>query len=143
MATNLLKTALVGMGKDAEERAYQRIAQERQQQEQQQQEAQAELDGFIDDIEDTHGVEFSEAQEKSFFQLLYKMSSKDANGNVVAYADPHSVYEVFKDRTTKKPAANSQAKKVASRSLKQVGGQQKSTVQEDSTVRFLKENGIL
>lgn len=143
MAGKLLREAIVGVGKDAEERAYQRIAQERQQEAQQQQAAQAELDGFIDDIEDTYNVEFTEPQEKSFFQLLYKMSPKDANGNVVGYADPHAVYEVFKDRTTKKAKPATQAKKIASRSLKQGGGQEKSTVQEDSTVRFLKENGII
>ena len=144
MATNLLKQAFVGMGKDAEERAYQRVAQERQQIAQQEQEAQAELDGFIDEIEDTYNVELSDGQEKSYFQLLHKMSPKDRNGNVIGYADPHAVWEVFQERSKKKaPATNTKAKAIASRSLKQGGAPEPSKIQDDSTVRFLKDNGII
>lgn len=143
MATDLLKQAFSGAVKDAEERAYARVAQERQQAAQQEADAQAELDGFIDEIEDTYNVELSETQERSYFQLLHKMSPKDKNGNVIGYADPHSVWEVFQERSKKKAPANTKAKAIASRSLKQGGTPEPSKIQDDSTVRFLKENGII
>lgn len=143
MATELLRNALIGMGKDAEERAYQRIVAERQQAAQAEAEAQAELDGFIDEIEDTYGVELSETQERSYFQLLHKMSPKDKNGNVIGYADPHAVWEVFQERTKKKPTGNNRAKNLVNRSMNQGGAPDNSKIQEDSTVRFLKDSGII
>lgn len=143
MATELLRNALIGMGKDAEERAYQRIVSERQQAAQAEQEAQAELDGFIDEIEDTYGVELNESQERSYFQLLHKMSPKDRNGNVTGYADPHAVWEVFQERTKKKPTGTDRAKNLVNRSMNQGGAPDNSKIQEDSIVRFLKDSGII
>ena len=43
----------------------------------------------------------------------------------------------------KKPSGNTKAKKIANRSLNQGGSPEKSTIQDDSTVRFLKDSGII
>ena len=141
MATNALKSALVGMGKDAEERAYQRFNKEREEIIRVEQEAKNQLEVLIDDIEDTYNIELSEAEENDFSQLLLKMSQKK-DGKVVSYADSHSVWEVFKERTKRKPNPNTEAKAVSSRSLNQ-GGETKNTVADDSATRFLKENNII
>lgn len=142
LATDLLKKAITGMGKDAEERAYQRMVAERQQELAEEQEAQAELDGFLEDIEDTYDVSLSDAQQRGFFQLLQKMSPKDRQGNVIDYADPHAVWEIFQERMQKKPTQN-RAKTLASRSMTQSGATKESTLKDDATARFLRENSII
>ena len=143
MATEILKKAFTGISKDIEERAYQRLVSEREQAEKAQKEAQAELEGFLDEIEDTYSVQLTEKQEKSFFELLSKMSPKDKQGNVTSYADPHAVWEVFQERSTKKTNDNSKAKNLVNRSMNQGGAPDNSKLQDDATFRLLRENGII
>jgi len=75
MATELLTKAIVGARDDAENRAYERFQSERQNEAQAVQQAESELDSIMDDIEDQFGVELTESQERSYFELLQKMSS--------------------------------------------------------------------
>lgn len=141
-ATELLKRALIGVRDDAENRAYNRMNADRVAESQQAQRQQDELDGFIDEIEDENNISLNPIQEKSFIELLTKMSRKDANGHIIAYADPHSTFEIFKERTKKK-GTPTRAKELSNRSMTQTTPQGESKLEDDSTVRFLKANGII
>ena len=140
-ATEILKKALVGVRDDAENRAYERIKAERQQEIEAESQAEQRLDSFIDEIEDTYNVALTEAQERSYFQLLQKMSPKDRNGVVIEYADPHAVWEVFQERTTRRP--DNRAKDLSARSMVQSGTSKESNLQDDVTARALQDMGII
>lgn len=144
-ATDLLKKAFIGSREDAKRAAIAEYRAEQQQEAEKSQRAQAELDGFIDEIEDTYGVQLNATQEKSFVDLLRKMSPKDANKNIVGYADPHAVWEVFVERSKKTATPNvvPRAKNLANRSMTQGATPVPSTLQDDSAVRFLRESGII
>lgn len=140
-ATELLKTALKGV----EERAYSRaIETSREEQSKLATEERREserLDSFIENIEDEFSVTVSEAQEKDFFTFLERLSPKDKSGDIVEYADPLTVWELYQERISQKPA--SRAKALASRSITQGGVSGDTKLQTDSTERFLKEQGII
>lgn len=140
LATDMLKKALLGVRDDAENRAYTRFSDERQKEREAEAKANQELDSYIDDIEDTYGVELTESQEKAYFQLLQKMSPKDNMGNVTSYADPYSVFEVFQERLKKAP---SRAKDLSARSMTESGASKESTLKDDSHVRALQDAGII
>lgn len=142
LASDLLKKAIIGARDDAENRAYERIKAERQKELEEQRKAESELDNIVDDIEDTYDVTLSEPQERSFLQLLQKMSPKDKNGNVISLADPHAVWEVFQDKLKSKRTDN-RAKVLSDRSMVQSGASKDSKLQEDTAARFLQESGII
>lgn len=142
LATDLLKKAIVGSREDAKREAIAEMKAERQRELDELRKAEDELDGFIDEIEDTYGVTLNETQEKSFFQLLQKMSPKDRDGKVINFADPHAVWEVFQDKLKSKGTDN-RAKVLSNRSMTQSGASKESTLQDDTSARFLRENGII
>lgn len=142
LATDLLKKAIVGARDDAKSEAIREITELRQREIEEEREAQQELDSYIEDIEDTYGVALTDVQERSFFQLLQKMSPKDKEGNVVEFADPHAVWEVFQERLQKRGTDN-RAKNLSARSMVQSGASTESTLPDDSAARFLKESGII
>lgn len=140
-ATNLLATALKGVEERATERALELFREEQQQAQQAVRHEEEVLESMIDEIEDSHSVSFTPAMERSFFKLLEKMSPKDEEGNVIAYADPEAVYEVFSERTSK---PNTRARDIASRSMAQGGSSSgDSKLQDDATLRALKDMGII
>lgn len=143
MATELLRNALVGIRKDAEESAYNRVKSEREQELQVEREKQQQLESYLDEVEDHYNVSLTESQEKGFIKLLEKMSPKDNSGKVLAYADPITVYELYKDRSSTNRQTPQRAKTVANRSLNQGSTPEDSKIQDDSNVRFLRENGII
>lgn len=142
MATELLTKAIVGARDDAENRAYERFQSERQNETQAVQQAESELDSIMDDIEDQFGVELTESQERSYFELLQKMSPKDRNGNVKELADPYAVFEIFSEKLQSRGSDN-RAKELSTRSMTQSGATKDSTLVDDSMERYLKENGII
>lgn len=143
MATELLTKAIVGARDDAENRAYDRWSNEQLNSERAVAEAESELDSVMDEIEDTYGVSLTEAQESDYFALMQKMSPKDrSTGEVIGLADPHSVWEVYKERTARS-SNNSKSKQLASRSLTGSSSPERSDLPDDSQQRFLKENGII
>jgi hypothetical protein len=142
LATDLLKKAITGARDDAENRAYERVKSERQGEIEATRNAQKQLDDVIDDIEDTYDVTLTEAQEKSYFDLLKKMSPKNSEGAVVSLADPHAVWEIFQDRL-KKPGTASRAKDLSARSMVRSGASKESSLQDDASTRFLKDAGII
>jgi len=142
LATDLLKKAIVGARDDAETRAYERIKSERQKELEEEREATKALDNILDEIEDTYDVTLTEAQERSYFQLLQKMSSKDSEGNVISLADPHAVWEVFQEKLKSRTPVN-RAKDLSNRSLTQSGASKDTTLQDDVVLRTLQDNGII
>lgn len=141
LATDLLKKAFSGVREDAKREALAEIRQEREREAAEQQQAESELDGFVEEIEDTYGVTLSATQEKGFFQMLQKMSPKDNDGNVVNFADPHAVWEIYQDRIQKR--TDNRAKDLSNRSMVQSGATKDSTLPDDATERYLKENGLI
>jgi hypothetical protein len=142
MATDLLVKAIVGARDDAENRAYERIQSERQNETKAVQQAESELDSIIDDIEDQFKVQLTEAQERSYFQLLQKMSPKDREGNVKELADPYAVWEIFSEKLQSRGTDN-RAKDLSARSMVQSGATKDSTLVDDTTERYLREQGII
>lgn len=142
LATDLLKKAIVGAREDAENRAYDRIRSERQLEAEELTQADKELDSIVEDLEDEYSVTLTAVQERSFMQLLEKMSPKDKNGEVTDYADPHAVWEVFQERLNKKPV-DTRAKDLSARSMVNSGASTDSKLLDDAQTRFLKENGII
>ena len=100
------------------------------------------VQNYIEKIEDQFGVDFTstqQAQEKQreFKDLWFRLSPKDSNGDVIEYADPYEVFEIFKQRD-----GSSRAKDLSSRGM--VRSQTVETgVQDDATTKYLKDNGIL
>lgn len=142
LATDLLKKAIIGSREDAKREAIEEMRAERIREQEAILAANRELDNVLEDIEDTYDVTLSEAQQKSFFQLLHKMSPKDREGTVIEFADPHAVWEVFQDRITRRGTDN-RAKNLSARSMVQSGASKESTLADDSHARFLRENGII
>lgn len=142
LATDLLKKAIVGAREDAKRLAIEEIRRERQQEVEAEKAAQREFDTIIDDIEDTYDVTLTDVQEKGYFDLLRKMSPKNDAGQVVKLADPHAVWEIFQDKLKSKGTDN-RAKTLSSRSMVRSGSSKESTLQGDTTARFLQESGII
>ncbi len=142
LATDLLKKAIVGAREDAKRDAIAEMREERVRESQSQAAAERELDDLLEDIEDTYDVTLTDTQQKSFFQLLHKMSPKDAEGVVLEFADPHAVWEIFQEKIQKRGTDN-RAKNLSARSMVQSGASKESTLADDSASRFLRENGII
>lgn len=142
LATDLLKKAIIGARDDAKAQALAEMRSERQREIEEEREATGQLESYVEDIEDTYGVRLTDTQERAYFELMRRMSPKDAEGNVTDYADPHAVWEVFQERTAKR-GAPSRAKDLSARSMTPSGASQGSSLQDDSAARFLSENGII
>lgn len=145
LATDLLKKALKG----AEERAYTRAVdafkeEQRKRTEEEAKESEA-LDDMIDEVEDNFNVTMDSATQKTFFQLLEKLSPKDrTTGDVIAYADPLAVWEELQARKQQtQQQSQTRARDLASRGMTKTGAQAQTTVEQDSNERWLRENGII
>lgn len=139
-ATELLKSALKGVGERATERALEQFREEQRQAREQEKRESESLDRMVDELEDEHNLVISEPQRKGFFALLEKMSPKDQDGNVTAYADHHAVWEIYQSKTQR---TDTRAKDLSSRSMVSSGASQSSKLESDATERFLKENDII
>lgn len=139
-ATELLKSALKGMSAEAVKQARAEAREEQEQATRDVRDAEKELDSMVEEIEDENSTILNDTQKKGFFTLLERMSPKDDEGNVIHYADPHAVWEVYQSRTQK---TDNRAKDLSSRSMVQSGSSKGSKLEEDVAERFLKENGII
>lgn len=142
-ATELLKTSLKRVEESAYTRAIEAMREERQREAQAVQEAEATLDRMVEDIEDEFDVDLSgnEKARTDFFKLLQKMSPKDRDGNIIAYADHAAVWEEYQERT-KRPADNT-AKNLAARSMATSSGANSTNATKDAEEQYLREIGIL
>ena len=138
-ATNILKEALSGMSDRAKQSALNEIEERQVNESQAVRKEEQNLDDIADRMEDEYGINM-EAEGKAYFTLLEKLSPKDEDGNVLEYADPDTTAELYLERKGK---SNGRAKELSSRSMTRSGASTESKLQDDSTVRFLKENGII
>jgi len=141
VATSLLKNAIIGARDEAKSLAIAEMRAEREAEKNAIVKAEQELDDIIDEIEESQNVTLTAAQEKGFIQLLQKMSPKDRNGTVIEFADPSAVWDVYKDKLTKR--TDTRAKDIAARSMTQGGAPQASTLPTDATARALQAMGII
>ena len=140
-ATELLKTALKGVEERARTSALEELRQERQREQEEVRQASERLDSYIEEIEDEYNVSFSPQMQKSYFTLLEKMSPKDSDGNIIEYADPHAVYEIFSEKLQKR--TDSKAKDLSSRSMVSGNSGSQSVIEDDAAKRLLREAGII
>lgn len=140
-ATELLKSAFKGVEERARQSAIEQIRQEQSQEQARVREEEGRLDSYVEELEDAHNVSFTPEMQKSYFSLLGKMSPKDDSGNIIAYADPEAVYEVFSEKFVKKP--ESRAKDLSSRSMVQGNASQEVNLSDDAAQRLLREAGII
>ena len=81
----------------------------------------AELDEAFENIEETYNVDLSSNSagakqlRAQFIEYVRKIAPKDANGEVVAFPDMDSAFEIFQERNKRAPAVR--AKELASRGL--------------------------
>lgn len=141
-ATKLLQEAIKGAEDRATERALEAFREEQRQAAEAVQVEEKNLDSMVDAIEDEFEVEMDSATEKSFFQLLEKMSPKDSDGNITAYADHFAVWDELQSR--KQTSAQPQrAKNLASRSMVRTGSSPNTNAGAEANERWLLENGII
>ncbi|MBL0320502.1 MAG: hypothetical protein IPP74_14600 [Alphaproteobacteria bacterium] len=139
-ATTLLQKALANAEDRATERAIAKIREEQQQERASVQQEERTLEGMIESIEDETGLTLDAQTQKGFFTLLEKLSPKDSDGNVVAYADHHAVWDEYQARKT---PVSSRAKDLSSRSMVKTGTSPSTSVETDATERYLRENGLI
>lgn len=143
-ATELLKKALLDAKEAAKKEALEAFQEERQREAVAVQKEEQHLDSMLEELEDEYGVDLtsdgSEAVRKGFFKYLEKLSPKDNDGNIIAYADPHAVWGEFQSKFKK---SDNRAKDLSSRSMVQSGASKDTKLSDDVNERFLKENGII
>lgn len=139
-ATELLKAALKGAKDEAKAEALAELRRERMQEQDAIAIEEQSLDSMIEDIEDRTGRDLDEQTKQGFFQLLERLSPKDADGNIIEYADHNAVWEELQAR---KQAAPNRAKDLAARSMVKTGASPQTSVEADATERYLRENGII
>lgn len=140
-ATELLKDALKGLEEQAVARAVEKLREEQQQSSAALREDEQRLDSFVEEIEDEFNLTLTEDQQKGFFKMMERASPKDANGNIIEYADPLFVWERYQEKLQR--PTNTQAKNLSSRSMTQGSVGDNSKVVADAELKFLRENGII
>ncbi|MDE2232913.1 MAG: hypothetical protein KGJ90_02160 [Patescibacteria group bacterium] len=137
-ATELLQKALKGYS----ERAISALREEFQQHQAEETREAETVNSYIEQIEDNYGVDLTSTvagrqRQEQFRDLWFRLSPKDKDGEIVEYADPDEVWNIFTQQS-----GSSQARQLASRSMQRStpveGGES-----EDPTVKYLKEKGIL
>lgn len=145
-ATELLKQAL----KSVYERASGNISQIREEikreleesskaDEESQKREEETLESIEEHLEDSHGLDFSDKETRQgYYSLLEKLSPKDGEGNILEYADPDTVAELYISQKGKK---ESRAKELAARSLAPSADSFQKPI-EDQTWNILRNTGI-
>lgn len=139
-ATELLKSALEGLKLSAKQEALQEFDKQRGAEKEATRKEEEALDHILETVEDEHGIDMSGDDRKGFLALLEKLSPKDKDGNIIEYADSDATAELYLSRKEK---PNDRAKELASRSMTRSGSSAPTKIEEDATVRYLKENGII
>lgn len=141
-ATDLLIKSMKGFSERAKREALEEFrSEQRASQQEEAKEAQT-VQGYIEQIEDQYGIDFTATQagrekQQAFRDLWFRLSPKDAQGDVKEYADPFEVYAIFSQNQD-----GGRAKEFASRGMVRSQPVQTS-VQEDATTKYLRENGII
>lgn len=133
-AAKLHQDLLSDYAKNAEERAFERFAAQREAEEAEKAKFESIITSELEGIEDDYDVDLTSnapkaaKNRKEFLDLLEKLSPKDAQGRVTAYADFHETWELFsaKQAAAAKAAPQSRAKEIAARSMQSSGGSAQS-----------------
>lgn len=143
-ATELLKNALKGVGEESTRKALEAFRQEQAESDKALKTEEGALESMLEDIEDDYNVDLtsekSETLRKAFYKNLERVSPKDSEGNILHYADHRAVWEDLQSKIIKKP--ENRAKNLADRSMIQ-SSPTETKLQEDSSLKFLKDNGII
>lgn len=142
-ATELLKSSLKGVEERATTRAMDMFREERLKEEQKVADEEKNLDSMVEDIEDEIGKDIDAPTRKGFFQMLEKLSPKDKDGNIIAYADHFAVWDELQARTKKVDIQTDRAKDLAARSIQRSGASPQTSAVDEATERYLLENGII
>lgn len=138
-ATQILKETFAAIEERAVERAYERYQEDRRSQENSVKQEEQQLDAMIDEIEAT-GVTVSPEAEKGFFRMLEKLSPKDRDGNIIAYADPIATWEQYQSAIKR---TDNTAKGLSSRSMTRSSTASAPTTNDDAIRQMLREAGII
>lgn len=120
-AVKKFRSQLEVLKKSGAEEALGQLEQRAQAERAQETEAMEELTTAFENIEDEFGVDLTsnsamaQKERNEFIDFVKRVSPKDANGDVSQYPDFGETYKLFK--STQKPASNSRAKDLASRSM--------------------------
>ncbi len=141
-ASDLLVQSIKEATDTAKREALEEARREYQERHQEEDREVSKVQNTIEQIEDQYGVDFTSnasAREKGkeFKDLWYEFSPKDSNGDVIAYADPEKVFEIYQDRNS-----SNRAKDFSSRGMVRSQSVEKG-VTDDATVKYLRDNGIL
>lgn len=144
-ATELLKSALAGVQKKATDDALSIFREEQRKAAEAVKNEEKALDSMLEEIEDEYGVDLtsakSEEMRKGFLKRLQKLSPKDADGNILHFADPMAVWEDFQSKIPKK--TENRAKDIGSRSMVQSNATDTTKAGISQMESFLKEQGII
>lgn len=140
-ATRILQESFKGYAERAKNEALETFRAERKQAEADTQKEVATLESYIEQIEDQFGVDLSstaEARERrsQYVGLLEKLSPKK-DGEVIDYADPFEVWDIFKSRQPQ-----DRSKEMASRGMVRSRNAE-SSIETDPLVKQLQEQGLL
>ena len=141
-ATELLQKALKGYSTRAKEEAISTLREEFQAQQQEESKEKETVESYIEQVEDRYGVDLTSTaaareRQQEFRDLWFRLSPKDRNGDVVEYADPYEVYDIYSSRQPQNRAQGLAARQmVRSNPIE-------SSAEEDATYKFLQENGLL
>ena len=143
-ATELLKKAIEGAKQSAKQEALDEFNRLQSQKNEELQKEERELQSMLEGLEDQYNIDLtsqSSQDKKSFLTLLEKLSPKDRDGNIIAFADANTVYDIYQSQKDK--STTSRAKELSNRSLTQSGSSTSSNLEQSTVERFLKENGII
>lgn len=140
-ASDLLVQSIKEASEAAETRAYEKARQDMRSRQEEETRETATVQSYIEQVEDRYGVDFTSSatareRQQEFKDLWFKLSPKDAKGEVKEYADPYEVFEIFNSRRA------DPAKDFASRNMVR-SRPVENAVQDDATTKYLRENGII
>lgn len=142
-ATRLLIEGIKRANAETAERVREEMLQELASQEGEVEQEVATLESYIEQIEDEYGVDLSSSREgrerrAEYLDLMERLSPKTRSGDIVEYADPFEVWDIFSARQTP-----SKAKEFASRSMTPSRGSVNESDDRNATAKWLMENGII
>jgi hypothetical protein len=145
-ATELLKSAIRGATAETERRALAAYEERLKREQDAVTTAEKQIDTMLEELEDDLNIDLSsdsaKAHRTNFLTLMEKMSPKDSNGNIIAYADHFAVWDTYQERLKAVKPVNP-AKEIVSRSMVQSTGNKESNLNNDVNERWLRENGII
>lgn len=142
-ATKLFKKALDNEREKAVQTALEKFKAEQSKSQEEAKSKAGAVDTILEQIEDEHNVDLTSEKaadtRKGYIKLLEKLSPKDSQGNVIAYADPEAVWEEYQLRSKK---SDTTRRELASRSMVRSGANAE-VVEQDAHAKFLREHGII